>query len=87
MVFPAIKALFRRIWMPIFAVLPGFFSNFVVENYRILTRFPYFEGQLCFSLTFRAYFSCYFHVFGGSHVMRLSSCSTDLGLSCLALDV
>ena len=34
MVLPAIKALFRRILMRIFAVLPGFL-NFAVKKYRI----------------------------------------------------
>ena len=37
MVFPAIKALFRRIMMRIFAILPGFF-NFAVKKKRIFDQ-------------------------------------------------
>ena len=41
MVFPAIKELFRRILMRIFAVLSGFL-NFAVEKYRIFDQISLF---------------------------------------------
>ena len=41
MVIPAIKALFRRILMRIFAILPGFFNS-AVKEHRIVDQISVF---------------------------------------------
>ena len=45
MVFPAVKALFRRILMRNFAVLPGFFK-FCYEKYRIFDQILHISDLL-----------------------------------------